>query len=279
MQRGRIWRIIGWLAFVLAFVNVIFIVNKSGSSANVFNYMSPILIVSAIVCLVIGYLLGLSGRVSKKFKGFPLVRGKLVSVQQTGIYTNQQPELKLEIQFTTQNGQQITTTIKQLVALVNLALFQPGMELPIRYNPQKPQSIMVDFNADVDQFSAAQSASNKQLFTGAPTVQKSVNGGAVYDSQFAPKNASSDAKHIMENGVHAQGVILSSKLTDNIVDGKSEIVLQVKVTKPDNSTYEVTTTKNVPKNGLSITAPGSIVWVYYMPGDEQNILIGWHADS
>jgi hypothetical protein len=51
--------------------------------------------------------------------------------------------------------------------------------------------------------------------------------------------------------------------------------LHVKVTRPDDSTYDVSVTTGVPQSGVSFTAPGSIVYVLYMPDDEQNILIGW----
>ena len=123
---------------------------------------------------------------------------------------------------------------------------------------------------------------NIKISIGTPTVETAiVNGVALNQTEFqhdlATGQITQQLADIRKTGIPTKGVILSSKPTGNIVNGEGEIALQVRVTRPDGSTYEVAITKHIPQNGMPFTVPGSVVHVFYKPDNEQNIMIGFFA--
>jgi hypothetical protein len=85
---------------------------------------------------------------SEAVENGPLVIGTIVSVKQTGSYFNYNPELEVTIKFTTDNGQQITTSVRKYVNMIDLAHFQIGSRVPVKYNPENPNEIMMAFELD-----------------------------------------------------------------------------------------------------------------------------------
>lgn len=233
--------ILGWVCFILSFM--------VGS-----GWLSHVVLILAIVGIFGGTFIMIFGGKGKKVKTGPLVVGTLVSIRQTGTYVNEQPQCALTIQFTTQDGKQITAVDKEIISLTNLASLQPGAALPIRYNPLNPQEITIDAKADPK---LIEQAKDQYLVATGQVTQEATN--------------------IKENGVQAKGVILSSTPTGNVVNGNGELELEVRVTRPDCSTYDVTATKAVPHSGLAYTVPGSVVHVFYMSDDEEKIVIGFYA--
>jgi len=81
------------------------------------------------------------------------------------------------------------------------------------------------------------------------------------------------------NHVDAQGVIISSRPTGTMVDGKTEMELHIMVTRPDGTQYEAAITKNVPQVALPQLVAGSIVQVSYLPTDEQYLVLSINAGT
>ncbi|MCL2760047.1 MAG: DUF3592 domain-containing protein [Desulfuromonadales bacterium] len=207
-------------------------------------------VINTVVGIIFGALLMMAGGCSKAASG-PLTVGTVVSVRQTGNWFNSQPQVKVKMQFTTLDGKQVTASFRKVFPLTALSQIQPGLTLPLRYDPKNPQDIMIDWNADDKAFKKAY---DQNLVTTGKMTQEELN--------------------ISEKGVQAKGVILSSKPTGRIVNGdESEMVLQIRVTRPDGSTYDVTTTVGVEQKYMQDNSPGSMVYVHYMPNDEKNVMI------
>ena len=196
----------------------------------------------------------------QKAQGWPLVIGTLNSIQQTGMFVNEQPQCLLTIPFTTLQGQRVTGTVKKVLALTQLASFQPGLALPLRYNPAQPDKIALALDADPNELQQAQAQYGLAMGT---TTQEALN---------VANNP---------NRVNAQGIILSAQPTGRIVNGLTEMALRIMVTRPDmdGTRYEATITKNVPQAVLPQLAVGSIVQVTYVPTDEQNIALSLNAGT
>ena len=254
---------IGWIFFGLGFlipfpliyIYAFYFEKDPFDSALVIGLM--VLFFGGSMVLLVGstFVSLLFGR-SKKVKNGPLVFGAVVSAGQTGLFINEQPQLEISLQFSTLDGQEIVASTREVVALTDLSEVQPGVVLPLRYDPAKPQKIVLDF--DVDQESL-QAALDMQMIASGDTTQEKVD--------------------IRNNGVKAQGVVLSSHPTGNIINGKGEIELHINVERPNfGGTFEVTVQKAVPQNSLSTVLPGSVIDVYYHPWDEQNIVIAFRFE-
>ncbi|MCL2760042.1 MAG: DUF3592 domain-containing protein [Desulfuromonadales bacterium] len=381
-KAGIILIIIGIAACaLLIFSNLLSGSLTSSFSDLVDNYSTPLAFIAPLF-IIAGVILRIKCGLSKKEKAYPFVMGTLISIDQGAHgYTqvNSQPVCRLTIQFTTNDGQQITTRIRTIIQLTDLAQFQPGIDIPVRYNPQNPQHIVLDFQEEANQLqnklsqmqdqlseadqkldqeiAAEKQAAGQPLVVGkllflertktyfndkemsqyemsqctltfqfttqdgqqiTATTERIIPQVTLEKEQFklmglsylrynpqSPQQITfigsldnikpDEKKHadeqyqiaigqwtqeaidIRDKGTETKGVILKSNPTGNIVDGKSEVELQVRVTRPDNSTYEVSVTKHVPQNGMAFTVPGSIVHVFYMPDNEQHIVIGFYA--
>jgi len=81
---------------------------------------------------------------------------------------------------------------------------------------------------------------------------------------------------IRKNGIKTEGIIVTSEATGNIINGCGELVLKVKVTRPDGSTFEASAIEAVSQKEIKKTVPGSAVRIYYMPDNERDIAIGFY---
>lgn len=184
-------------------------------------------------------------------KNGPLVIGVLESFAQTGWYVNDQPQIAFTVRFVTRDGEEVTATDKRIVMLAELPLLKNGIEVPVRYDPAQPRNIMLADEADPDELRGAKDTHD-------------VATGRLTQETVALKN----------NGIDARGVVLASRPTGEIDHGSARIEMQLRVTRPNGSTFDVTTTKAVPQHALAFTVPGSVVHVFYLPHDEQHVAVG-----
>jgi len=68
---------------------------------------------------------------------------------------------------------------------------------------------------------------------------------------------------------------MTVKPTGKTIDDLSETELRVKVIRPDGGKYDVTVIENLSESAMEVLIPGNILPVYYMPGKEKNIVIGF----
>jgi hypothetical protein len=189
---------------------------------------------------------------NKETKNGPVVLGTVVSVQPTGTRVNGQPLLKITLEFGTFDGRNVRACDSRVVSFTELAKIQPGATLPMRYNPKNPQQIMVVKDASPEMLQNAFDA--HRLKTG---------------------QVSQEMLDIRRQGVKASGVVLSAQPTGNIINGCAEISLHLKVSRPENGgKFEATVLKPVEQSLLSQVQPGSVIDVFYMPGNEKNLVIG-----
>ncbi|MCL2760565.1 MAG: DUF3592 domain-containing protein [Desulfuromonadales bacterium] len=272
--------IIVWLA-VIVLVSLAYTGSFTSSFSDLVQNYTWLFTIIAIVSAIVGFRLTFNGMggLSKKEKTYPLVMGKLISIDQGAVgyvRVNGQPSCRLTIQFTTNDGQQITATIRKIIQLTDLAQFQPGIPLPIRYNPQNPQHIAIDFNADLSQVQPqpGNSVNAQQTFMNPGQVQMNFDPMQLQAQMMNEGVTTQAAMDIRNTGVQAKGVILSAQPTGNIVANNGEIELKIEVTKPDGSQYQATVRKAIPPIALPYIQVGRVIQVFYKPENEQNITIG-----
>ncbi|MCL2760797.1 MAG: DUF3592 domain-containing protein [Desulfuromonadales bacterium] len=148
MKRGHIFTVIGGIGMP---ITLIFLGVTGALAPDDMAIILPVavpLFFITMICLVIGISLGASNNLSKKAKTFPLVTGTLLDVKQTGGTRSAGPELTMKFQFTTEGGRQVTASQALIIPVTDLDLFKPGKTFLIRYNPQNPLRIAIDFEAN-----------------------------------------------------------------------------------------------------------------------------------
>ena len=62
-------------------------------------------------------------------------RAKILSVRQTGLMLNYQPQVEFQLQVYPPSGMSYLAKVKAVIGLVNIPQFQPGVELPVKIHP------------------------------------------------------------------------------------------------------------------------------------------------
>lgn len=71
---------------------------------------------------------------------------KILEVKDTGVTINNNPQVKLTVEIKNNLGQRYTTTIKTLVSRINPFAYQPGMEVPVKIDPNNEQNVVLDYS-------------------------------------------------------------------------------------------------------------------------------------
>jgi len=182
----------------------------------------------------------------EKVKNGPLVFGIVALEESTDWRIGDMNISDITIYFKTIDEQQMICAHQRILH----AESQLDSLIPLRYNPENPQQI--ELANDEDEATLQQALDAQRIASGQVT-QEEVN--------------------MIRNGVKATGVILFAQPTGNIINGNGEMALQVKVTRPDGETYEVTINRALSQDDLSSAKSGKEIEVFYMPENEENITI------
>ncbi|MBW7984900.1 DUF3592 domain-containing protein [Enterobacillus tribolii] len=72
--------------------------------------------------------------------------GQIVSVKQSDLWYGNQPVLEIEVKHITKDGRSHAAMIKEAVSLTELARFQPGQYIDIKYDPKNPRRAAINNN-------------------------------------------------------------------------------------------------------------------------------------
>lgn len=195
-----------------------------------------------------GGLASLTGGVPKAFFGAPIGMGTVVGVARTGLSVNDQPQLDIQLDVDTPDGRSFRGTARQIVDLTEIGTVQPGAVLPVRYLSDG----RVALATDASQYELQAALDQVQLAKGLIT----------------PKQL-----HIAQNGAEGQAVVLAMAPTGEVRQGRSVVVVTLRVTRPDGSMFDVTQEKALPPTAIRHVQPGAVVRVMYLPHDESEVAL------
>ncbi|WP_330251697.1 hypothetical protein OG874_37095 [Nocardia sp. NBC_00565] len=203
-----------------------------------------------------GILQAFTGHNSAEFRDGLLGIGTVKSFHQTGLTVNDQPQIRIEFGVEGVDGKIFDAQAKMIVPLTELALLQPGVVLPVRYRPDRPDKVEVDRSGDM---SAAQQAMNESM------LRKGFTTRAKLD--------------IAERGSTAQAVVQTLSVPGEIRNGHSKIELGLVVTRPDGTTFATRVEKFLPPASVGQVQVGRIISVHYLPENEQEVVVALQVNA
>jgi hypothetical protein len=75
--------------------------------------------------------------------GIP-AQARIVSVQQTGVMVNYQPQVAMQLEVHAPDGTTYHAQTRAVIPMVNIPQFQPGVEVPIKIHPTDPTKVVLD---------------------------------------------------------------------------------------------------------------------------------------
>lgn len=67
----------------------------------------------------------------------------LLNMEQTGLYVNNQPQIKLQVQVQPQSGRNFVSEVREVLTLIDLSQLRIGTTLKVKYNPANTKEVMV----------------------------------------------------------------------------------------------------------------------------------------
>ena len=67
----------------------------------------------------------------------------LLNMEQTGLYVNNQPQIKLQVQVQPINGRNFVSEVREVLTLIDLSQLRIGSMLKVKYNPVNTKEVMV----------------------------------------------------------------------------------------------------------------------------------------
>src|SRR5918993_1574106 len=67
----------------------------------------------------------------------------LLNMEQTGLYVNNQPQIKLQVQVQPLTGRNFVSEVREVLTLIDLSQLRIGSTLKVKYNPVNTKEVMV----------------------------------------------------------------------------------------------------------------------------------------
>jgi hypothetical protein len=216
----------------------------------------PIILLTTLPMFSIGRLADgamreLRGHTARGFEGAPIAMGTIVSAQRTGLSINDQPQLEILFDVDTMDGQSFRGVAKAIIDLTELASVVPGAILPVRYRPGSTDGKIV-IAADAPQHE----------------LQAVLDRVRVAKGLVTPRQL-----QIAEQGVEAKAVVLAMAPTGEIQGDRAVMDIKFRVTRADNTTFDLDQRKPIDAGALAQLQPGMVVRVRYLPHDESELVV------
>ena len=226
---------------------------------DVANWFGPSVIVIPLVitALIISFamtgdsaMMALTGKNTAEFRDAPVGMGTILGAGPTGTQINAQPEVRFELEVVGIQGEIFRSQAKAVVPVTQLGMLRPGAMIPVRYVPGRTDRVELDRSGD-------------QHLARHAMEQLALRQGTVTE----------EALHIARTGVHDRGVVKGLQVPGEMQDGKPKLIIDVVITRPDGTTFEVRKEPFVPPAAVSKLQIGSVVDVHYLPHDESRSAI------
>ncbi|MDT0124402.1 hypothetical protein Q9R46_17210 [Paenibacillus sp. RRE4] len=200
--------------------------------------------------LVISSIFGTSLGQRKIKSGLPAV-GVIQSIQQTGTYINEQPEVKMMLKVSRQGRETYDTELRTIVPLTSLSQFQPGAIIPLVVSEKDERKVGLDQHGTVSQEHMQQLLNEKMMQQG-----------------IAPEMVD-----IARTGEKGLAKILDVTPMGSGQNGNIKLQLKLSITKPNGETFEVITQKEILPSAMSQVQQGHIINVFYSPQDPSKVAL------
>jgi hypothetical protein len=202
-------------------------------------------------------------------------RASIVSMRQTGVTMNDQPQIELELSYEVPGRGTHTTSRKEYVPMMLLGVLTNGVPLPIKVNPDDPSDIAIEWELAGVAGGAVQP----------PVVHEAAapqGGGTVTLGAGAGPGGLPDAAQIEQararlraSGVDGTATITGAQLTALEIAGNAVVQVQMTVRLPGRDPYAVAHMALIPEPHAGSLVVGATVPVKVDRDDPNSVMVDW----
>lgn len=243
---------------------------------DILSIVLPIVItivVVGVVVVVMGLvfvpmLLG-SMRRQKLMQTGVSANAQILSVWQTGMYVNEQPQIGMKLLVNPPNGQPFEAETKMVVSLIQIPQFQPGQMVEVKYDPAKPNEVAI---ASILQSAPAMGGMPGVMAGGMAGGASNLNPSQVEQMLRSYQAAN---EQISKTGLQARATVIQFSPMGINVNGNNpavNLMLEVHPTTGPAFTSQaqgiVIAESSIPKY-----QPGQMITVRYNPNDPTRVAV------
>jgi hypothetical protein len=228
-------------------------------------YFAPVMgsITGAIFIIVFGWVYfaffrGLGG--SKKIleTGLP-AQATILEVRDTGVTVNNDPQIKLILQVNPQTGMPYQVEVKLLISRLETYKFQPGMVLPVKYDPNDTSKVAIDFSGGADSSAGTAPAPDPSQ------VQQ------LQDMLVKIDNAN---QQLMQYGEEAKAIVMKYiPMGINVNGNNPAVTLELEVLPTSHEPFKATAKGVIKDTSVPKYQPGCEIYVKFDPNDTSKVTI------
>lgn len=249
-------------------------------------YASPIMAGIMLVILVVSLMpfrsvfkniLGKSKLLKEGARGV----ARVLQISDTGVTVNNSPQVGLQLEVTPQDGLPFTTETRIIVNRLQVHLYQPGMMLNVRYDPQDKSQIAVESIGGSGMAAAPYGGGKVAALYGggmpgaypSATVHPAMNQTQALQ---LVQDAQTQAQRLNQIGRPAMAIVTAfTPLGINVNGDNPAATLTVKVMPPDGAPFDSKIHGVFGASGLHKYQPGKEISVKYDPVDTNTVAIDY----
>jgi len=133
------------ILFVITILLIVFAAVYTASQ-GMFGIFIPLTLLFPVAIIVFVFSIIHMGRqkVEKLLKSGKAAKAKILSVRDTGVSINYSPRIEIQLEVTPDDGTPFNTSFYTVVSRLNPQLYQPGMIVLVRYDPNNIKSVAIE---------------------------------------------------------------------------------------------------------------------------------------
>jgi len=180
-------------------------------------------------------------------------KAKILKVWDTGVTVNQNPQVGILLEVTPQNKMPFQAEAKQIISRLNPSLYQPGMEVNVRFDPDDTDKVAIESTAGFGRFSKSYS---------------------VNEAQKLMTDIDSFNKEILKYGESSRAIVLKYREMGINVNGNNPAVtLDLEVIPNHMKSFKAKAKGVINEQSVSKFQPGEEIFVKFDPKDITKVSI------
>ncbi len=192
-------------------------------------------------------------------------KAKIIDISDTGVTVNQNPMVKFLLEVQPADGKPFQVTVKSIISRLDVPQFQPGVEVPVVYNPKNPKEVAIGEKEGPAGLDASKG-------TGALTGTASGKQQEELGAQLKAMDAANE--EIVAKGQEAPAKIVLSTWMGVYVNGQNPLThFMLEVQPEGREPFQAETTAIIAEASVPKYQPGSTITVKFDPDDIARVAI------
>ncbi|MGH2693055.1 MAG: hypothetical protein ACRDHM_11240 [Actinomycetota bacterium] len=196
----------------------------------------------------------------------------ILGMRQTGMQLNDQPQIELRLQVSTQMHGAYEVNLKEWVPLMMLGVLSSGRPLPVKVDPANPQRVVIEWESagGMGEPMAATAA-------GMPVGPAAAAGQMGY-AAAAPADPADVKKRLLESGVSGTAKVISSAPTGQTdSEGRAVYSMMLEIHVEGRPPIQGPAVVGVPPERTEMLEPGDRVPIKADPSNPALMAVDWES--